>query len=101
MHVDLLKLPHHGSSRNVATDFFTRVTADHYVASGNGKRDNPEKATLQMIVDARGDEEYAIHLTYPQPADAAKFLSATVKKRKSIQVIYRAASALSLAVPLA
>jgi hypothetical protein len=34
MHVDVLKVPHHGSDNNMAPIFFTRVTADHYVFSG-------------------------------------------------------------------
>src|SRR4029079_15655839 len=28
LHVDILKVPHHGSSRNVEIDFFQRITAD-------------------------------------------------------------------------
>ena len=27
--VDVLKLPHHGSDRNVATEFFEQISADH------------------------------------------------------------------------
>ena len=34
-HVDLLKVPHHGSNNNVTREFFERVTADHYVISGD------------------------------------------------------------------
>jgi hypothetical protein len=64
LHVDLLKLPHHGSDRNVETDFFRRITADHYVISGNGLHGNPELATLQMIFAARGDDPIHLHLTY-------------------------------------
>jgi len=29
-------IPHHGSDRNVDPEFFKRVTADHYIVSGNG-----------------------------------------------------------------
>lgn len=66
MHVDILKMPHHGSDRNVDPIFFQRITADHYVFSGNGEHGNPERETLQMLLDERGDEEdYTIHLTYP------------------------------------
>lgn len=65
-HVDLLKVPHHGSDNNMETIFFKRVTADHYVFSGDGEHGNPERATLQMLLDARGDEaDYTIHVTYP------------------------------------
>ncbi|MCG6203187.1 hypothetical protein LPW26_00935 [Rhodopseudomonas sp. HC1] len=67
--VDILKMQHHGSDRNVASDFFQRITARHYVFSGDGKHGNPERKTLQMLLDARdAGDDYAIHLTY-EPAD--------------------------------
>lgn len=65
IHVDVLKAPHHGSDRNVEPIFFRRITADHYVFSGNGQHGNPERETLKMLLDERGDENYTIHLTYP------------------------------------
>jgi hypothetical protein len=65
MHVDILKVPHHGSDRNMEPIFFRRITADHYVFSGNGEHGNPERATLQMLLDERGGKEFTIHLTYP------------------------------------
>lgn len=64
LHVDVLKLPHHGSDRNVATDFFRQIVADHYVVSADGAHDNPEIATPQMISDARDDDDFVLHLTY-------------------------------------
>lgn len=66
MHVDVFKAPHHGSDRNADPVLFRRVTADHYVFSGNGEHGNPERETLQMLFDERGDEdEFTIHITYP------------------------------------
>jgi glyoxylase-like metal-dependent hydrolase (beta-lactamase superfamily II) len=65
MKVDVLKMPHHGSDRNMETTFLERVVADHYVFSGNGEHGNPERKTLQMLRDARKDENFLIHLTYP------------------------------------
>ncbi len=65
LHVDVFKLPHHGSDRNIAIDFFEAVTADHYVASADGTFVNPDRPTLEMLIEARGKEaEYVIHLTY-------------------------------------
>jgi len=64
IHVDVLKIPHHGSSNNLAKDFFERITADHYVFSGDGEHGNPERESLQMLLDARGDAAYEVHLTY-------------------------------------
>jgi beta-lactamase superfamily II metal-dependent hydrolase len=65
MHVDVLKVPHHGSDNNMETVFFQRVTADHYVMSGDGEHGNPERATLEMLLKARGNAKYTVHLTYP------------------------------------
>jgi len=64
-HVDVLKVPHHGSANNLDDDFFQRITADHYVLSGDGEHGNPERETLQMLLDARGRAKYTVHLTYP------------------------------------
>ncbi|MCA1359613.1 hypothetical protein I6F14_14840 [Bradyrhizobium sp. IC3069] len=65
-HVHVLKVPHHGSDNNMETIFFERLPADHYVFSGDGEHGNPERATLEMLLKARGvDAEYTIHLTYP------------------------------------
>lgn len=52
MHLDLIKLAHHGSDRNVTRKFFDRVTADIYVVSADGKDDNPDLATLMMVVQS-------------------------------------------------
>ena len=66
-HVDLFKLPHHGSDHNVSTEFFRQVTADHYVVSGNGEHGNPEIATLQMLSEARGQDEFTLYITNEEP----------------------------------
>jgi beta-lactamase superfamily II metal-dependent hydrolase len=63
-HFDVLKLPHHGSDRNVTVDFFRRLPADHYIVSGNGEQGNPELATLRMLAEARGAAPYTVHFTY-------------------------------------
>jgi hypothetical protein len=65
MHVDVLKVPHHGSANNLDHDFFERITADHYVFSGDGEHGNPERDALQMLSDARNGADYTIHITYP------------------------------------
>jgi hypothetical protein len=62
MHVDVLKLPHHGSNRNVTKKFFTAVTADQYVASANGRDDNPDLATLIWIVEAAKEQNRQIEI---------------------------------------
>ena len=63
--VNVLKVPHHGSSNNLEKDFFERIIAKHYVFSGDGEHGNPERETLEMLLNARGETGYTIHLTYP------------------------------------
>jgi hypothetical protein len=63
--VDVLKVPHHGSIRDLDTDFFERIPARDYIISANGRFSNPDIPTLEMIVAVRGNESYNIHLTYP------------------------------------
>ena len=64
LHFDVIKLPHHGSDRNVTPEFFERITADHYVICGDGNHGNPEPATFEMLFIARPCLDYKIHLTY-------------------------------------
>jgi len=63
--VDVLKVPHHGSIRDLDTDFFERIPASDYIISANGRFSNPDIPTLEMIVAVRGNASYNIHLTYP------------------------------------
>lgn len=49
MHVDILKMPHHGSEANMKSDFLQQVTADHYVISADGAHHNPDQGLLDML----------------------------------------------------
>jgi hypothetical protein len=62
--VDVLKLPHHGSDRNVDEKFFESIIARHYVVSGDGKYNNPEPDTFRLISASRPDNEFTVHFTY-------------------------------------
>ena len=64
MHVDVMKVPHHGSANNVDQTFFERITADHYVLCGNGEHGNPERETLEMLFAARGNAPFIVYFTY-------------------------------------
>jgi len=69
LHVDLFKLPHHGSDRNVERSTFSTITADHYVISGDGGHGNPEVDTFRMLFGGREDagvlgQRFTLHLTY-------------------------------------
>lgn len=49
-HVDILKVPHHGSNRNTSFEFFNTIQADCYIVSANGRDDNPSFDTLRWII---------------------------------------------------
>jgi beta-lactamase superfamily II metal-dependent hydrolase len=63
IHVDLLKLQHHGSNHSVDIGFFRKVTADVYVISGNGKHGIPHGDTMHWLSQARSGEAYHVYLT--------------------------------------
>jgi len=65
LHVDLLKLPHHGSKNNVTKGFFEQLTADVYVVSGdNVKFKNPAKQAMTWLSEARGNDNYQVFCPY-------------------------------------
>jgi hypothetical protein len=72
LEVDVLKLPHHGSVRNIDTPIFERVRARHYVISANGRDGNPENKTLELLCDSRlsDTDPWTLWLTYGgEPGD--------------------------------
>jgi hypothetical protein len=62
LHVNIFKLPHHGSVRNMSRDLFDVITAGTYVISANGKYDNPDLATLIWLVEAAKKQNRKIRL---------------------------------------
>lgn len=65
--VGILKMPHHGSIRNLDDegDFLGRVTSKHYVFSGNGEHSNPDRETFDLLFKTRPGAEMNLYLTYP------------------------------------
>jgi hypothetical protein len=53
LHVDVLKVPHHGAEFNMSPDFAKAVTADDYIFCGNGFATNPEPEVIDMLVRER------------------------------------------------
>ncbi|MFQ5340094.1 MAG: caspase family protein [Anaerolineae bacterium] len=71
-HVDILKVPHHGSVRNVTQEFFETVTADTYVICANGKHDNPDLVTLKWIVEAAREQGRTIEIFVTNATDSTR-----------------------------
>jgi hypothetical protein len=109
LRVDVLKLPHHGSVRNVASDYFGTILAKHYVVSADGKFDNPDIGTLKMISAARPDDRFTIHLTYPPSEfnvakigrEVEKFFAAERKEGRTYKVVARSSADLGVRITLA
>ena len=53
LHVDMLKVQHHGSEHNSDEDFCRAITADHYVFCGNGEHTNPELGVIKLVLNSR------------------------------------------------
>lgn len=85
--LDLLKVQHHGSDRDVVKAFFSQVVADHYVISANGKYNNPDKDTLTWLIEARGADAYTIHLSNELDWMAAFF--ANLQPGRGFKIQYR------------
>ena len=68
-HVDILKVPHHGSDRNTSLEFFNTVNAKYYIISANGRDDNPSLNTLKWIIESEstGKRSKKIILTNMTP----------------------------------
>jgi hypothetical protein len=100
MHVDLLKLPHHGSPNNVTPEFFERIHADHYVISADGvAHHHPDEQTLAWLVQSRQpDEIFTIHLTNPIgfAQDALRELAAGRAFRTAVRPPAQPAAVVSL-----
>ena len=81
--VDVLKVPHHGSARNVEQEFFEQVIADHYVFCGNGEHGNPERETIEMLLAARPNDTFTMWFTYPiDHIDAERKLDWAKERKK-------------------
>lgn len=64
LHVNLMKVPHHGAVGNNQRDFHANVTADIYVFSANGKDQNPDPPVLEMIAaQARQGRKFTMGFT--------------------------------------
>ncbi|MEO0548291.1 MAG: MBL fold metallo-hydrolase [Pseudomonadota bacterium] len=57
IHVNVLKIQHHGATANIDQKFLKAVTADHYVFCGNGGHSNPELGVVQLIAQSRFGNE--------------------------------------------
>lgn len=53
LHVNILKVQHHGSEHNIDVPFCQRITADNYIFCGNGEHENPDIDAVTAILNSR------------------------------------------------
>ena len=53
LHVDVLKVQHHGSENNLDEEFARQVSARHYVFCGNGLHGNPDLSVIDFVFASR------------------------------------------------
>ena len=83
IHVDILKVQHHGSEHNIDSQFCRRVSADHYVFCGNGFSGNPETKVLELIYNSRFGKDKTKLATNPTAQGRrVKFWFNTVAQRQ-------------------
>jgi beta-lactamase superfamily II metal-dependent hydrolase len=74
IHVDLFKLPHHGSDRNATRQFFRKVTADQYVVSADGLYGNPDLVTFVWLVEAAREQGRQIEIIITNETESSRKL---------------------------
>lgn len=90
IHLDLLKVQHHGSPHSVDRGFFERVTADRYLISGDGRHGNPSMETLEWLSAARAGESFRAYFTNRKGRDGlSAMLSRFLKKEADSQAGHR------------
>ena len=76
-HVSILKMPHHGSIRNITPEFLRAVTADTYVISADGRYGNPDVGALALTVEVAHEQGRRIELAMTNPTESADQLRAS------------------------
>jgi len=68
LHVNVLKVPHHGSENNTDIRSAALISADHYVFCGNGEHKNPDFGVVEILVKSRLDSDPKRAAKAPQAA---------------------------------
>jgi beta-lactamase superfamily II metal-dependent hydrolase len=58
LHLDVLKMPHHGSENNFNADIASTISADHYVFCGNGQHENPNLDVVDFVFNSRMERKH-------------------------------------------
>lgn len=99
VHVDVFKLPHHGSQANASLKLFQAVTADHYVVSANGKHRHPSRQTLEWLLATVGDRKPTVHLTNAVKSAVGLLREAEADGRIRLNILGKGEPSLTIDLP--
>lgn len=100
LHLDVLKVQHHGSEHNMDIAFAKKISADHYVFCGNGEHGNPELRVIDIIFNSRLGKP-TVRALAPEAEDrpfhfwfstASALLTVNTEKRKNFVKIEKKAA---------
>jgi len=87
IHLDVLKVQHHGSEHNISEAFSRAVSADHYVFCGDGSNTNPELSVVKQLFAARlGEDKERLALAPEARNRPFKFWFSTSMEYQSVDV---------------
>lgn len=68
VHLDFLKLPHHGSHRSITKDIISKFDCDKYVISTNGNNNFlPNKKTFLKVINYQAEKGKMLHFVFNYP----------------------------------
>ncbi len=83
--VDVCKLPHHGSRRNVTMDFVEALDCQHWIVSTNGKAyDHPNNESLARVIVSNPDS--TLYCNYRENQPLASFVKSYPMSRHNYVV---------------
>jgi len=96
IHLDVLKVQHHGSEHNMDSKFARKVSADNYVFCGNGEHENPDLGVIEIVFKSRVGGGASVTALAPEAAGqpfhfwfstTAAAQPANLKRRKHFQKV--------------
>ena len=96
--LDVLKMPHHGSARNVTQDMLERLPARLYIFSADGTHDNPDLETMDILAAARPDNDFKIVLASPLKTPELQDALVAKMEEHNFNFTFRAEDELSVMV---
>ena len=82
-----IKLPHHGSMKNISDKFLAQCVTDKYlISTSSAKYDHPDIETLAKIITQKSEKPKKIYFNYE--INKVKEFKEKVKCNKQLNIVY-------------